>query len=77
MYGFYLVGITTVIVTLVRVVLFGINAAIFNDEVECVVHETAIATLVVFQIAVNQLLLRQRHSFSGANCIDTLNRSNS
>lgn len=55
----YPVGITTSISSLVRVILFGVNAAIFDDEFECIVHETSIASLVILLVTINQLLLRQ------------------
>lgn len=55
--GFYLVVVTAAIKTLVRIVILGVNASVFKNEIEGVVHKTAVAALVVFQVAVNQLLL--------------------
>lgn len=40
-------GVTSSIDSLVGIVLFSVNAAIFHDELEGVVHEASIAAFVV------------------------------
>ena len=51
------VRITGCISRPVRVIFFAINATIVDDEFKSIVHETSIASLVVWLITIHQLLL--------------------
>ena len=57
-------GVTLAISAGIRVVALGGNAAVVDDELEGVVHEAAVAARVVGGVAVDELLLRERHQFA-------------
>lgn len=61
----------------VGVIVLGVDAAIVDDEVEGVVHEAAIAALVVGRVAVHQLLLRQAYQLPRHDLVYALHCSNS
>lgn len=62
--------------TFVRIVRFGVDSAIRNDELEGVIHRSAIATAVVFIVTVNKLLLRQANQIAGDYFVDSLHGRN-
>ena len=55
----------------VRVVGFGAETAVAFDVGKGVVHETTVATLVTFFVAIDQHLFTQRHQFAGGNGVGT------
>ncbi len=71
----HLSHITAAIKTCVWIIFICINTTIFDDELEGIVHESTIASLVVRMVTVHQLLLRERKKFTSLDCIDTLNCS--
>nr|ACR35951.1 unknown [Zea mays] len=56
----------------VRVVGLGGDASVPLDVLERVVHEAAVAALVVHVVAVHELLLRQGHQLPGHDLVDAL-----
>lgn len=72
----YLVFVTLPVVPCVRVIFIGVNAAILDYKLKCVVHQASIATLVVACITVDQLLLRERGQVSCCKIVDAFNGRN-
>lgn len=54
------IRITLTVASLVRIIFFGVNATIVDYKLKAIIHETAIAALVVRCVTINQFLLRQR-----------------
>ncbi len=58
----------------VWIVFLCVNPTIFHDVVECLIHPSTVATLIV-TVTVQQLLLRQCNQLACPNSVDTFNRS--
>ena len=65
------VGITGGVSSEVGVVGLGVNATVVDDELESVLHLPAVAAAVL-GVAVNDLLLRQRHEVACHDLVDPL-----
>ncbi len=59
----------------VWIVFLCVNPTISYDVVECIIHETTVATTVVLRVTVHQLLLRQCNQLACTDSVDTFNRS--
>lgn len=53
----YLCEITFIVTCSVRILAFLADATVFDNELECIVHEATIATFIHLPITVNQFLL--------------------
>jgi hypothetical protein len=66
----YPVDITPSVRALVRVILLGVDSAIVDDELKCIVHQTSIAPLIVRSVTVDKLLFRQGDQVACNNLVD-------
>lgn len=66
----YLKGVAFSLFGHVRVIRFGCYSSVFLDEVERIVHESPIASLVSIGVAVDELLLGQGDEFVGSDLVD-------
>mmetsp|Transcript_2358 Transcript_2358/g.5520 ORF Transcript_2358/g.5520 Transcript_2358/m.5520 type:complete len:358 (+) Transcript_2358:61-1134(+) len=61
--------------SLVRVVLLGVDAVVFLDELEGEVHQASVAPVVVQAVTVHELLLAEGHKVVAHNGVDAFNGS--
>ncbi|KAG6549439.1 hypothetical protein Mapa_009160 [Marchantia paleacea] len=73
--GIQLVSDAFALSSLVGIRSFSVKTPVLNEELERIVHEAAVAALVVLGVAVDQLLLRERLQFPRVDLINTLDRT--
>lgn len=67
----------SLLLAFIGVILFGIQPAIFDYVLKCVVHQPAITPLVFLGVAIDQLLLTKADQFLRENCVGALDRARS